>query len=36
MIPDAQLKHQIAQYDEEIAYVDHAFRGLVTQWRGRS
>ena len=33
MIPDAQLNHQIAQYDEEIAYVDHAFRGLVTQWR---
>lgn len=38
MIDDAQLAHQIAQYDEEIAYVDEALRQLVTAWRasGRS
>ena len=33
MISDEQLVHQIAQYDEEIAYIDHAFRDLVTRWK---
>ena len=28
-----QKAHQIAQYDEEIAYVDHAFRTFVEKWR---
>lgn len=28
-VGDEQMAHQIAQYDEEIAYVDHAFRQLV-------
>ncbi len=38
MIDDEQLAHQIAQYDEEIAFVDEQFRQLVTVWRasGRS
>ena len=33
MISAAQLEHQVAQYDEEIAFVDHAFRELVETWR---
>jgi arylsulfatase A-like enzyme len=33
MIPKVQLDHQIAQYDEEIAFVDDAFREFVTRWR---
>lgn len=33
MISDEQLTHQVAQYDEEIAYIDHMFRDLVTRWR---
>lgn len=33
MISDEQLAHQVAQYDEEIAYVDHEFRKLVSRWR---
>ncbi len=28
-----QLQHEIDQYDEEIAYVDDAFRKLVEGWR---
>lgn len=34
----AQMDHQVAQYDEEIAYVDHQLRRLVEAWRasGRS
>ncbi|MEZ4322835.1 MAG: sulfatase [Myxococcota bacterium] len=32
-IDDAQLEHQIAQYDEEIAYVDAQLADLVTRWR---
>ncbi len=34
MVSAAQLEHQIAQYDEEIAWVDHAFRQFVETWRG--
>lgn len=33
MIPKAQLDHQIAQYDEEIAFIDHEFGQLVDGWR---
>jgi hypothetical protein len=34
MIPRVQLDHQVAQYDEEIAFVDDAFRRFVEKWRG--
>jgi arylsulfatase A-like enzyme len=34
MIPAVQLAHQVAQYDEEIAFVDHAFGEFVDKWRG--
>lgn len=34
MIPRVQLDHQIAQYDEEIAFVDDAFRRFLEKWRG--
>ena len=30
---DEQLEHQIAQYDEEIAYIDASFRTFVENWR---
>ncbi len=33
MIDDEQLAHQVAQYDEEIAFVDAKFRELVETWR---
>ncbi len=33
-LPDDQLAHQVAQYDEEIAYLDDAFRRFLTRWRG--
>jgi arylsulfatase A-like enzyme len=33
MIPKVQLDHQVAQYDEEIAFVDDSFREFVTRWR---
>jgi len=33
MIDDEQLAHQIAQYDEEIAYVDDQLRQYVERWR---
>ncbi len=33
MISAVQLEHQVAQYDEEIAYVDDMFRELVERWR---
>lgn len=33
-LSDEEMAHQIAQYDEEIAYVDHAFRTFVENWRG--
>ena len=32
LTPD-ELEHEIAQYDEEIAYVDASFRELVEGWR---
>jgi arylsulfatase A-like enzyme len=34
MVPAVQLAHQVAQYDEEIAYVDDAFGRFVETWRG--
>lgn len=34
MISAVQLEHQIAQYDEEIAFVDDAFRQLIERWWG--
>lgn len=34
MVPAVQLEHQIAQYDEEIAYVDDMLREFVERWRG--
>lgn len=33
MIDADQLRHQIAQYDEEIAFVDHHFRRFVQAFR---
>ncbi|MCB9689672.1 MAG: sulfatase-like hydrolase/transferase [Alphaproteobacteria bacterium] len=33
MIPKVQLDHQIAQYDEEIAWVDAMLEELVETWR---
>jgi arylsulfatase A-like enzyme len=33
MVPKVQLEHQIAQYDEEIAYVDAELRTFVDGWR---
>jgi len=33
MIDAEQLEHQVAQYDEEIAFVDHHFEGLVQAFR---
>ncbi|MEM6927044.1 MAG: sulfatase, partial [Myxococcota bacterium] len=33
MIDAEQLEHQIAQYDEEIRFVDHAFEQLVSSFR---
>lgn len=33
MIPKVQLDHQVAQYDEEIAFVDDSLREFVTRWR---
>ncbi len=30
---DEQMAHQVAQYDEEIRYVDAMFEELVTTWR---
>lgn len=32
-LSDEQMAHQVAQYDEEIAYVDDTFRKLVEKWR---
>lgn len=32
-LPHEQLEHQVAQYDEEIAYVDDAFRRFLEGWR---
>lgn len=32
-LTDEQMAHQVAQYDEEIAYVDDAFRQLVEKWQ---
>jgi arylsulfatase A-like enzyme len=34
MVPRDQLDHQVAQYDEEIAFVDDSFRRFVEKWRG--
>jgi len=33
MVPAVQLAHQVAQYDEEIAYVDEEFSKFVQAWR---
>ncbi len=33
MVNQPQLQHQIAQYDEEIAFTDAMFRELVETWR---
>ncbi|MBX2798786.1 MAG: sulfatase [Myxococcales bacterium] len=33
MISATQLEHQVAQYDEEIAFVDDRFRAFVETWR---
>ncbi|MEQ1501159.1 MAG: sulfatase-like hydrolase/transferase [Myxococcota bacterium] len=33
MIPQVQLDHQLAQYDEEIAYIDAMFGEFLTRWR---
>lgn len=33
MVPAVQLAHQVAQYDEEIAWIDDAFRQFVESWR---
>lgn len=33
MINGVQLEHQVAQYDEEIAFVDDSFRELVEKWQ---
>ncbi|MFT4625561.1 MAG: arylsulfatase A-like enzyme [Myxococcota bacterium] len=33
MVSDEQLAHQVAQYDEEIAYVDHQLGQFVERWR---
>jgi arylsulfatase A-like enzyme len=35
MVPAVQLAHQVAQYDEEIAYVDHEFEQFVQTWRSK-
>lgn len=32
-LPQEQLEHQVAQYDEEIAYVDDAFARFLATWR---
>lgn len=32
-LSDAQMDHQIAQYDEEIAYVDHEFGRMIQKWK---
>jgi arylsulfatase A-like enzyme len=35
MIPRAQLDHQVAQYDEEVAYVDAMFGEFLDRWRSQ-